>query len=261
MSGQKYKALCAEVGQLTASHSRTIDSMQKAEEKLREAIALCPNRRDAHGMIAQLMVAHSADGAAKHYLRTVELSVGRDEMWAKSVVMTFDHFLSKRHEVSGLAPPAWWTDETLKSYLSNAKELLPKCEWRAVRAHAIVLSAPVYAWVTWEVGARTADELLAAADSFQALAKLVAAARKGVYPVPLGVEDMPLLEISDSDMKCYIALALQCRRLASEGGCTADEQRKQLQLRERRREQVEQVADSTDEWIDGWMDRERKIDK
>mmetsp|Transcript_52363 Transcript_52363/g.120363 ORF Transcript_52363/g.120363 Transcript_52363/m.120363 type:complete len:181 (-) Transcript_52363:44-586(-) len=122
MSGQKYKALCAEVGQLTASHSRTIDSMQKAEEKLREAIALCPNRRDAHGMIAQLMVAHSADGAAKHYLRTVELSVGRDEMWAKSVVMTFDHFLSKRHEVSGLAPPAWWTDETLKSYLSNAKE-------------------------------------------------------------------------------------------------------------------------------------------
>ena len=38
---------------------------------------------------------------------------------------------------------------------------------------------------------------------------------RGTFPVAIGPEDTSLLRISDDDMKCYISLALQCRRLAT----------------------------------------------
>ena len=56
---------------------------------------------------------------------------------------------------------------------------------------------------------------LALMPTLTAMVLQVALARKGTFPVAIGPEDTSLLRISDDDMKCYISLALQCRRLAT----------------------------------------------
>ena len=174
-SGNRYKYLVAEALQMTAYPTRTLERMRQAEDKLREAIELCPERRDAHGILAQLLVVRDSDEAVSHYLRTVELSVNHDELWAKAAVSVFEHFQANRHESSGFTLPAWWNDEALKNTAVDAKSLLPDYEWRAVRMHAIVLSAPVYPWRTWDAGPRSAEELCSAADSYQRIVKMVLA--------------------------------------------------------------------------------------
>ena len=217
-SGQKYKYLVAEALQLTAVATRTLDKMRQAEDKLRAAIDLCPERRDAHGILAQLVVVRDHNASISHYMRTVELSMLRDELWAKAAITVFEHFQTgwnRGEHGSGLTRPSWWNDETLRAFAVDARGLLPDYEFRAVRMHALVLSAPLYPWRTWEASSRTSEELIAAAGSYQQLVKLVSLAKKGAFPVALGPEDRILLTLTDNEMKTYIQLALQCRRLAS----------------------------------------------
>jgi hypothetical protein len=220
-SGNRYTQLVAEALQLTQMPNRTTASIQQAEINLREAIRLCPERRDAHGVLAQLVVVRDPTEAATHFLRTVELSIGHDELWAKSSVCVFEHFQGREahgmEDPTNLPLPTWWTDEALKTVAIEAVQLLPSFEWRALRMHAIVLSAPIYPWRTWgEAGPRTPDELRLAADSYQGLVKIIGGARKGNFPAPQGMspEDTSLLRIRDPDIKTYIMLALECRKRA-----------------------------------------------
>jgi len=223
-SGTQYTKLVAEALTITQLPSRTQATLQKAERNLREAILLCPERRDAHGVLAQLVVVRDSCEAAGHFLRTVELSIGHDELWAKSIVCVFEHFQGR--EAHGMVDssstplhlPAWWNDDRLKAAAVEAKALLPSFEWRATRMHAIVLSSPLYPWRAWgDAGERTPTELRAAADSYQSLVRTIGGARKGLFPAPQGMspEDTSLLRIGDPDVKTYITLALECRKRAS----------------------------------------------
>lgn len=215
-SAGRYKALVSEALEMCSGELRTLENMRRAEGMLEEAIKLCPQRRDAHGILAQLLVVRDHDEAVRHYAIVCEMSMLHDELWAKSFVSVFEHFQNRLHRGdSALVPPAWWTDRCLREAAPEVKTLLPSYEWRAVRMHAIVLSAPVYPWCTWEQSTRTTEELLAAADSYQEIVKLVGQARKGNYPVAIGPEDRSLLKIGNEDIKTYIELALQCRRVAS----------------------------------------------
>ena len=225
-SAANYRALVAEALELVSIPSRrTPEALQRAEENLRQAIALCPERRDAHGIYAQPLIVHHHDQAIEHFMRVVELSTQRDELWAKAFVSCFLYFHAKRHEASGFLRPAWFNDATLREAAVEAKAVLPDYEWRAVRAHAIIMSAPIYPWCTWplpdkEEGlCRTAEEFVAAAESFQSIVKMVGQARKGIHPG--GVEDATLLKLSDDDLKTHITLAVSCRR-AAEAAAAAD---------------------------------------
>ena len=243
-SGNRYTQLVAEALQLTHLPERTTETLQRAEDNLRRAIALCPERRDGHGILAQLITVKDHNEATLEFLRTIDLSIRHDELWAKSVVSVFEHFQSGALDPSSPPRPAWWTDETLKSWALEATQILPEFEWRAERMLAIVMSAPVYPWRTWEPGERDADELRTAAASFQRIVKLVGQARKGSLPVrrPLHFATAPqraaararldsararpraqltsqpellsLTRIRDKDAKLYIELALRCRRAA-----------------------------------------------
>jgi hypothetical protein len=194
-------------------------SIEVAAKKLITAVGLCPERRDAHGVLAQLGALVDVHSAMVHYLRTLELSVAHDELWAKSAVSVFDYFQfptapdGPQHDV-----PEWWNDAALKAMATTCKEVLPECEWRAVRMHATILGAPVYPRCRWESKCswgshpRTPHELRAAAESYSQLNKLVAQARHGLFP--MGPEDKYLVELPDTGIKAHIALGLQCRRLA-----------------------------------------------
>lgn len=220
-SGHRYTQLVAEALQLTHLPQRTPETMQRAENNLRQAIALCPERRDGHGILAQLVVVKDHNEASLEFMRTIDLSIRHDELWAKSVVTVFEHFQSGELGPSSPPRPAWWADETLKSWAVEATQILPEFEWRAVRMLAIVMSAPVYPWRTWEPGERSADELRTAAASFQSVLKLVGQARKGNLPVTSQPEYASLMRIRDADAKLYIELALQCRKMADGiGGMT-----------------------------------------
>ena len=227
----QYKQLVAEALQMTSGSKKSVASMKQAEEKLRAAITLCPERRDAHGILAQMVVLWDGLGAAYHYSRAELLSTTRDELWAKAAVAVFEHFylqplyLQETSEAPKVATPSWCHDEGLKTAATDAMGLLPEFEWRAVRMHALVMSGTELTIHAVDEHApvdmlsadreRTPAELCAAAASFQKLVKLIGLARAGRFPVPLGAEDTVLLQVGDETLKGFINMALRCRRLAS----------------------------------------------
>lgn len=225
----QYKQLVAEALQMTSGTNKTLERMKQAEETLRAAIKLCPERRDAHGILAQMLILWDADAAAIHYSRTEALSTARDELWAKAAVSVFEYVclpaerLSQDGSPAQLVLPTWCHDDGLKQAATDALALLPDFEWRAVRMHALVLSGEelLPCGVAAPKGGssmvreRTPAELCAAAASCQKLVKLIGLARSGSFPVALGPEDRVLLQVTDATLKRFIELALCCRRLAS----------------------------------------------
>ena len=98
--------------QMTAGANKTVERMQQAAQKLRAAIALCPGRRDAYGMLAQMEILWDPGAAISSYAKAESLSMLHDELWAKSAVTVFEHLYLpclRAAAATGvqLTPPTW----------------------------------------------------------------------------------------------------------------------------------------------------------
>jgi len=168
----EYRRLCSEGLQLM--YGDTVESLEKAEEKLHAAALRCPQRRDGHGIRAQVLSRlKRKDEAFTCYLRVLELSIAHDKLWAKAVTSVFEHL-----QFGEIGSPtavelgiSWWNDEALKNLSAEVESIIGD-DWIAVNFRAIVLYGSCYPWARWDAGDRSAEELRGAADRFQQVAKL-----------------------------------------------------------------------------------------
>eukprot|EP00964_Phaeocystis_antarctica_P095893 scaffold62285_cov56-Phaeocystis_antarctica.AAC.2 len=141
---------------------------RRAARAYREAIALRPDRPQAYYNLGSVLnnSGHEVE-AAQRYLEAKErLPVG-SELWAKATATAFGMLTFE--VCAEVAKPEWWNDEGLKALSAKVVRAAPD-NGDAHQMRALVLS-----WRSagsWEVGPRSAAELMEAATHYDRAAAL-----------------------------------------------------------------------------------------
>ena len=162
-TGEEYSKLLAE-----GARYHCMKDERKAGRAYREAIALEPDEAGAYLNLGSVLSdsGHYVE-AAQRYLEAMErLSVG-SEYWAIATAYAFD--MLKQEECAEVAKPEWWNDEGLKALSARVVRAAPN------KASAHTMRATVLcgmAYDAWELGPRSAAELMEAAAHFERSAAL-----------------------------------------------------------------------------------------
>jgi len=205
LEGTEYKRLCAEGLQL--SYGESAATLEQAEGKFRAAIACCPRRRDAHSMLGQVLERlNRREDACVSFLRTLDLSIAHDLVWAKAATSVFEHL-----QLGGGSPAkqgvSWWNDRALKDLSAEVESVIGD-DWQATRFRAIILSGSIYPWADWgAIGDRSADELRSAAAGFQVVAR---------QQMQLATTSMQYADAFRESARHYVQLGVTARLRADE---------------------------------------------
>ena len=104
--------------------------------------------------------------AAQRYLEAKERSMVGSEMWAQATALAFN--MLQQEECAEAAKPEWWNDQGLK-VMSVRVVRAALDDVGAHQMRAMVLSGQC---TSWEVGPRSAAELMEAATHFERAAAL-----------------------------------------------------------------------------------------
>ena len=161
-SGDEYDELVAE----GARHGSKEDT-RRAARAFREAIALRPDRPEAYfNLGASLSSSGHVAEAAQRFLEAKERWPVGSEGWAMATAKVFE--LLRQKECSEVAKPEWWNDEGLKALSARVVRTTPN-DQAAIQMRAVVLSG---SGGVWEVGPRSAAEIMEAAAHFERAAAL-----------------------------------------------------------------------------------------
>jgi tetratricopeptide (TPR) repeat protein len=161
-SGDEYDALLAEGTQYAS-----LKDWRRAARAYREAIALRPDRPSAyyHLGVALANSEHVAE-AAQRYLEAKERFQVGSEGWAQATARVVNMLV--QDACDEVAKPEWWNDEELKALSARVVRAAPN-DAIAHQMRAGVLRGRCAAW---EVGPRSAAELMEAATHYERAAAL-----------------------------------------------------------------------------------------
>jgi tetratricopeptide (TPR) repeat protein len=161
-TGDAYDGLMAE-GSRYASKEDT----RRAARTFREAIALRPDRPMAYFNLGAALANSGHDvEAAQRYLEAKERCPVGSEEWAVATASAFSVLIQEA--CAEVAKPEWWNDEGLKALSARVVRAVPD-ELEAHQMRAGVLRGRCAAW---EVGPRSAAELMEAATHYERTAAL-----------------------------------------------------------------------------------------
>jgi tetratricopeptide (TPR) repeat protein len=153
------------------------EDTRRAARAFREAIALRPDEPVAyHNLGAALNNSGHIVEAAQRYLEAKERYQVGSEMWGRATASAFN--MLAQEACAEVAKPEWWNDEELKALSARVVRAAPD-ELEAHQMRAGVLRGRCAAW---EVGPRSAAELMEAATHFERAAALhPAPAKKALH--------------------------------------------------------------------------------
>ena len=161
-TGDKYDELLAEGIQYGSK-----DDTRRAARTFREAIALKPDAPVAYCNLGNALKrsGHNVE-AAQRFLEAKERYPVGSEYWGDATAMAFE--MLRQKQCDEVAKPEWWNDEGLKVLSARVVRAAPNAHG-AHLMRGMVLSGQCDAW---EVGPRSAAELMEAAAHFDRAAAL-----------------------------------------------------------------------------------------
>eukprot|EP00964_Phaeocystis_antarctica_P038658 scaffold22113_cov64-Phaeocystis_antarctica.AAC.5 len=161
-TGDKYDELLAEGIQYGSK-----DDTRRAARTFREAIALKPDAPVAYCNLGNALKrsGHKVE-AAQRFLEAKERYPVGSEYWGDATAMAFE--MLRQKQCDEVAKPEWWNDEGLKVLSARVARAAPNAHG-AHLMRGMVLSGQCDAW---EVGPRSAAELMEAAAHFDRAAAL-----------------------------------------------------------------------------------------
>ena len=144
------------------------EDYRKQGGAFREAIALNPDEPVAYSSLGVALAnsGHHVE-AAQRYLEAKERYSVESEDWAAVTAQAFD--VLRKEECAEVAKPEWWNDEGLKALSARVLLRAAPNDLFANIMRAVVLSGQCGAW---EVGPRSAAQLMEAAAHFERAAAL-----------------------------------------------------------------------------------------
>ena len=171
-SGDEYVELVAEGLRYLSK-----DDTRRAARAFREAIGLRPDRPEAYYNLGAALCnsAHVVE-AAQRFLEAKERHQVGSEGWAEATAWAFN--MLGLEACAEVAKPEWWNDEELKALSARVVRAAPD-DGKANQMRAGVLGGQVD---KWEVGPRSAAELMEAAAHYERTAALC--------PAPVGKAEL-----------------------------------------------------------------------
>ena len=162
-SGDAYDELLAEGARYASQQD-----WRRAARAYREAIALRPDVPVAyHNLGAALANSGHDVEAAQRYLEAKGRYPVGSKGWAEATAAAFT--MLAQEACAEVAKPEWWNDEELKALSARVVRAAPD-DVAPHRMRAVVLAGQLVA--AWEVGPRSAAELMEAATHFDRAAAL-----------------------------------------------------------------------------------------
>jgi tetratricopeptide (TPR) repeat protein len=161
-SGDAYDELLAEGARYGSKQN-----YRRAARAFREAIALRPENPTAYYNLGAALgnSGHYVE-AAQRYLEAKERYQVGSEVWAEATAAAFDMLIQEA--CAEVAKPEWWNDEELKALSARVVRAAPD-DLQANQMRAGVLGGQ---GDKWEVGPRSAAELMEAAAHYERAAAL-----------------------------------------------------------------------------------------
>ena len=161
-TGDAYSKLLADGARYASK-----EDWRKSAKACREAIALRPDQPGAYYNLGVALgsAGHNVE-AAQRYLEAKERALMGSGDWAVATASAFDKF--RLPECAEVAKPEWWNDEGLKALSARVVRAAPD-DAAAHQMRALVLYRQSGAW---EMGPRSAAELMEAATHFERVAVL-----------------------------------------------------------------------------------------
>jgi len=165
-SGDEYQLLMAKGARYASK-----EDWRNAAKSCRKAIALKPDEPAAyHNLGGMLATSGHKVEAAQRYLEAAERDTVGSDSWAETTAAAFT--MLRQEACAEVAKPEWWNDEGLKALSARVVRLVPK-DGVAQTMRAAVLCGNQGDWIgDWEVGPRSAAELMEAATHWERAAAL-----------------------------------------------------------------------------------------